>query len=141
MRATIVAVAALLAAGPAAAGTSLLPRLAEVPDSLRDQPPVYHCNFDKTDCDLRRLERKRSGRPPIEKIRKQSSSGRPMTNPHDGSLIGLVVIPLVLGVLYIRFVLFRSLVGRLVDPKRRSTLVTFLLFLFFMGSSSSSEKE
>jgi hypothetical protein len=54
MRATIIAVAALLAAGPALAGTSLLPRLAEA-DRLLNDPPVYHCNdAAKTDCDLMR---------------------------------------------------------------------------------------
>jgi hypothetical protein len=141
MRATIVALAALLATGPADAETSLLPRLAEAPGSLRNQSAVYHCNFDKTDCDRRRLNKKRSGLPPIEKIRQEPSSGRPTTDPDYGGLIGLVAIPLAFGALYLRFVLFRSLVGRLVDPKRRSTLATFLLFLFFMGPSSSSKEE
>ena len=52
MGAAIIAVAALLAAGPAVAGTSLLPRLAEA-DRLLNEPP-YACNPDKTDCELLR---------------------------------------------------------------------------------------
>jgi hypothetical protein len=54
MRATIIAVAALLATGPAFAGTSLLPHLAEA-DHLLNEPPIYACNEDKTDCYLMRF--------------------------------------------------------------------------------------
>ena len=53
MRAATIAVAALLAAGPAFAGTSLLPRLTEA-DRLLNEPPVYACKSDKTDCELLR---------------------------------------------------------------------------------------
>jgi hypothetical protein len=53
MRAAIIAVAALLGAGPAFAGTSLLPHLAEA-DRLLNEPPIYACNEDKTDCELAR---------------------------------------------------------------------------------------
>jgi hypothetical protein len=43
MRATIIAVAALLAAGPAFAGTSLLPRVAKVDDYVKNVPPSLIC--------------------------------------------------------------------------------------------------
>jgi hypothetical protein len=39
-----IALAALLAAGPAFAGQSILPRLAEVDDAVKNVAPVFECN-------------------------------------------------------------------------------------------------
>ena len=56
MKTAIVGITVLLAASPAFAATSIMPRLAEVEDAVKNVAPVYRCEpGDKDSCQQRRV--------------------------------------------------------------------------------------